>query len=163
MENDYSEFIKKAYEMGRVKDLSDAFKEYPPEEEWHHGDAISFLGESKVEYLASYSVGDIVYVKEFLYPDGSTGRNHLFVIVDKDNIAVPLDYFGMLISSKVNKLNYKSNKLLKKDSVNNLNKDSIVKTDSVYKISNEHILYKVGRVDDFRLEQYRMCFLENIK
>ncbi len=163
MQSEYSEFIKKAYAMGRVKDLSDAFKDYPPEEEWHHGDAISYLGESNVEYLANYSVGDIVYVKEFLYPDGSAGRNHLFVIVDKDNIAVPLDYFGMIISSKVNKLNYKSNKLLKKDSINNLNKDSIVKTDSVYKISNEHILYKVGRVDDFRLEQYKMCFLENIK
>lgn len=50
MKNNYSDFIKKAYEAGRVKDVSEAFKEYPPEEEWHHGDAISFLGESKVEY-----------------------------------------------------------------------------------------------------------------
>ena len=163
MKDNLSEFMKKAYEAGKVKDLSEAFKEYPPEEEWHKGDAISYLGESKVEYLVKYDVGDIVYVKEFLYPDGSAGRNHLFVIVDKDNIAVPLDYFGMLISSKINKVKYKSNKLLKKDNINNLNKDSIVKTDNVYKILNEYILYKVGRVDDFRLEQYKMCFLENIK
>ena len=163
MKNTYSEFIKKAYEMGKVKDLSEAFKEYPAEEECHHGDAISYLGESKIEYLAKYNIGDIVYVKNFLYPDGSAGKNHLFVIVDQDNIAVPIEYFGMLISSKTDKLKYKPNKLLKKNNTNNLSKDSIVKTDYVYKILNEHILYKVGKVDNFRLEQYRMCFLNNIK
>ena len=81
MKNNYSDFIKKAYEAGRVKDSSEAFKEYPPEEEWHHGDAISFLGESKTEYLSKYSIGDIVYVKEFLFLDGSVGKNHLFVII----------------------------------------------------------------------------------
>ena len=32
-----SEFIKMAYEANRVKDVHDAVKEFPPEEEWHHG------------------------------------------------------------------------------------------------------------------------------
>ena len=123
-------------------DLSEAFKEYPPEEEWHHGDAISFIGESKVEYLAKYNVGDIIYVKEFLYPNGSIGYNHLFVIIDDDNISIPLDYFGFLISSKLNKIKYNSNVLLEKDFLNNLSKDSIVKTDHVYKISSDNILFK---------------------
>ena len=31
------EFIKLAYATGRVKDVSEAFEEYPPEEEWHKG------------------------------------------------------------------------------------------------------------------------------
>jgi len=161
MKNNYSVFIKKAYEAGRVRDSSEAFKDYPPEEEWHHGDAISFLGESKVEYLAKYSIGDIIFVKEFLYSNGTFGTNHLFVIVDQDNIAVPIENFGMLISSNLDKLKFSSNKLLKKDELNNLDKDSIVKTDYIYKISNEQILYKVGKVDDFRLEQYKMCFFSN--
>ena len=88
MKDNLSEFIKKAYESGRVMDLSEAFKEYPPEEEWHKGDAIALIGESKVEYLVKYNVGDIVYVKEFLYPNDSIGYNHLFVIVDEENISV---------------------------------------------------------------------------
>lgn len=159
MKNEYSDFIKKAYETGRVKDLSEAFKEYPPEEEWHKGDAISFLGESKVECLAKYNIGDIVYVKEFLYPNGSIGYNHLFVIIDDDNIGVPLDYFGFLISSKINKLKYNSNVLLEKDFLNSLSKDSIVKTDYVYKISSDNILFKIGSVDENNVLRYKNLFL----
>lgn len=146
MKNNYSAFIKKAYEVGRVKDSSETFKDYPPEEEWHHGDAISFLGESKVEYLSKYSIGDIVYVKEFLFLNGSVGKNHLFVIIDDNNISVPLDYFGFIISSRLSKLKYDSNILLKKNSLNNLAKDSMVKTDCVYKISSDNILFKIGSV-----------------
>ena len=159
MKDNYSDFIKKAYEAGRVKDSSEAFKDYPPEEEWHHGDAISLIGESKVEYLSKYSIGDIVYVKEFLFPDGSIGYNHLFVIIDDNNISVPLDYFGFIISSRLNKLKYDSNVLLKKDSLNNLSKDSIVKTDCVYKISSDNILFKIGSVSRSNVIRYKNMFL----
>ena len=155
----YSDFIKKAYEMGRVKDSSEAFKDYPPEEEWHHGDAISLIGESKVEYLAKYSIGDIVYVKEFLFPDGSVGIDHLFVIVEEDNKAVPLDYFGFIISSRLNKLKYDSNVLLKKDFLNNLSKDSIFKTNCVYKIASDNILFKIGSVSQSNVIRYKNMFL----
>ena len=154
-----SDFIKKAYEMGKVKDLSEAFKDYPPEEEWHHGDAIGLIGESKVEYLTKYSIGDIIYVKEFLFPNGSIETDHLFVIVEDDNICVPLDYFGFIISSRLNKLKYDSNVLLEKDSLNNLSKDSIVKTDCLYKISSDNILFKIGRVSECNVLKYKNMFL----
>ena len=155
----YSDFIKKAYSIGRVKDSSEAFKDYPREEEWHHGDAIGLIGESKVEYLAKYSIGDIVYVKEFLFPDGSIGSNHLFVIIDDNNISVPLDYFGFIISSRLNKLKYDSNVLLKKDFFNNLSKDSIVKTDCVYRIASDNILFKIGSVSRSNVIRYKNMFL----
>ena len=32
------EFIEKLKKSGRLKDASEAFKEFPPEEEWHKGD-----------------------------------------------------------------------------------------------------------------------------
>ena len=42
------EFIKLAYEKGRVQDASSAFEDYPPEEEWHKGKIENVL--SKEEY-----------------------------------------------------------------------------------------------------------------
>ena len=154
-----SDFIKKAYDMGRVKDASEAFKDYPPEEEWHHGDAIGLIGESKVEYLTKYSIGDIIYVKEFLFPNGSVGTDHLFVIIEDGNTCVSLDYFDFIISSRLNKLKYDSNVLLKRDSLNNLSKDSIVKTDFVYKISSDNILFKIGSVSEDNILKYKNMFL----
>ena len=91
-----------------------------------------------------YKIGDIVFVNEYFYITGDRGKNHLFVIIDQDNLAVPIENFGMLISSDLNKLKYNSNVLLKRDENNNLNKDSIVKTDIVYRILNENILFKIG-------------------
>lgn len=35
MEN--KEFLKFIYKYGEVKDVSEAYEEYPPEEEWHKG------------------------------------------------------------------------------------------------------------------------------
>ena len=54
----------------------------------------------------SYNVGDIVFVPKFKYEDGSNGINHLFVIIEKNNYAIPLDYFCLLISSNIKKLRY---------------------------------------------------------
>lgn len=45
-----------------------------------------------------------------------------FVIIDKGNTAVPIENFGMLISSNMGKLKFKANKLLEKDDSNNLKK-----------------------------------------
>ena len=104
-----------------------------------------------------YNTGDIVFVNEYDYSDGSKGRNHLFVIIDsegKDNIAISMDYFGMLISSQINKSreksNFKYNITLKKNQQNNLNCDSIVKTDELYKLPNKHIVMRIGTVDPDR-------------
>lgn len=144
-----------------VKDLDEAFDEFPVEEEWHKGKTENVIKEGSVEYKTIYNIGDIVFVKKIKYKSGGDGFNHLFVIIDQDNIAVPIENFGMILSSNINKTTYKSNKLLKKDAVNNLNKDSAVKTYVVYKILNEQIAFKIGAVDNKRIDEYKKSFLEN--
>lgn len=80
------------------------------------------------------------------------------VIIDRDNTAVPIENFGMIISSNLEKLKFSSNKLLKKDKLNNLSKDSIVKTDVVYNILNEQIVFKIGTVDKSKIEEYKRSY-----
>ena len=110
-----------------------------------------------------YNIGDIVFVSVYLYPDGKMGSNHLFVIIDRDNTAIPIEYIGMIISSQIDKVKFKSNKLIKKDDKNNLNKDSIIKTDLVYKLSDKQILFKVGEIEKERIEEYKQSFYDTLK
>ena len=35
--SEISDFLKYAKEKGKIRDLSEAFEEYPVEEEWHKG------------------------------------------------------------------------------------------------------------------------------
>ncbi len=37
MQKEPSDFLKIAYEHAKVKDLKEAFEEFPVEEEWHKG------------------------------------------------------------------------------------------------------------------------------
>lgn len=37
MQKELSDFLKMAYKHGKVKDLKDAFEEYPVQKEWHKG------------------------------------------------------------------------------------------------------------------------------
>lgn len=37
MNDNLSDFLKNAYKHNKVKDLKEAFEEYPVEEEWHEG------------------------------------------------------------------------------------------------------------------------------
>lgn len=161
-EKGLSEFMEFAYKCNKVRDIKEAFDEYPVEEEWHEGKIENVLKETDVEYNL-YEIGDIVFVKKYYYPDGSKGENHFFVIIDQNNIAVPLESFGMLISSKLDKLKYKSNILIEKNKENGLNRDSIVKTDTIYKILNEQIVFKIGKVDNTKIEEYKNSFYENNK
>ncbi len=69
----------------------------------------------------------------------------------------------MLISSNLEKLKFKENKFLKKDKLNNLQKDSIVKTDVIYKILNEQIIFKIGTVDYEKVEEYKISFYNSIQ
>ena len=140
MQKELSDFLKVAYEHGRVKDLKDAFEEYPVDEEWHKGKLENVLNEDDKSYN-HYEIGDIVFVKEYSYSDGK------------------IENFGMLVSSNLNKLKFKANKLLEKDEMNNLYKDSLVKTDFVYKISNEQIIFKVGIVSYEKIEEYKKVFI----
>ncbi len=162
MKEEMSDFLKLAYKHNKVKEIKEAFDEYPVEKEWHEGKLENVLKENNVLYNVCYNIGDIVFVKEYTYSDGKKGNNHFFVIIDKDNTAVPIENFGMLISSNLNKLKYKANKLLEKDKINNLKKDSIVKTDIVYKILNEQIVFKIGTVDNEKVEEYKKSFYENL-
>lgn len=155
-----SEFIKNAYKKGRVKDISEAFEKYPVENEWHKGKIENVLKEPK-EIYSFYSIGDIVFVKNYQYKDGTIGTNHLFVIIDNDNIAVPMEYFGMIISSKIEKTKFKTNILISKNNENGLNTDSIIKTDEVYLIKNEQILFKIGSVEKEQIEIYKEMFMNN--
>lgn len=101
--NKSDDFIKLAYQNNKVKDSSDAFKEYPASEEWHEGKIENVISEDQIEYQSEYKIGDIVFVKEYVYSSGQTGNNHLFVIIDQNNMAVPIENFGMLISSNIKK------------------------------------------------------------
>lgn len=158
MKEELSDFLKTAYKYNKVKDLEEAFQEYPVEEEWHEGKVENVLNENVKLYNTNYDIGDIVFVSEYKYSDGKTGQNHFFVIIDQDNVAVPIENFGMLISSNLSKLKFDTNKLLEKDNKNNLHKDSIVKTDVIYKILNEQILFKIGKVDIEKVEEYKKSF-----
>ena len=163
MKEGLSDFLKIAYKYNRVKDLKEVFEEYQVEEEWHKGKFENILKEDSEDYNISYNIGDIVFVKECTYYNGGMGNNHFFVIIDKDNTAVPIENFGMLISSNLDKLKFKANKLLEKDTLNNLKKDSIVKTDVVYKILNEQIIFKIGTVDLEKVEEYKQSFYDSLK
>ena len=163
MKEELNDFLKIAYKYGKVRDLKEAFEEFPVEEEWHEGKIENVLKEDDEKYYTNYNIGDIVFVKEYKYSDGKKGNNHFFVIIDKDNTAVTIENFGMIISSNLEKLKFKSNKLLEKDDLNNLHKDSIVKTDVLYRILNEQIIFKIGTVDNERIEEYKKSFYESLK
>ena len=162
MQKELSDFLKIAYEHGKVKELKEAFEEYPVEEEWHKGKLENVLKEDNKSYN-SYKIGDIVFVKEYIYPDGKVGNNHFFVIIDQDNTAVPIENFGMLVSSNLNKLKFNSNKMLEKDDMNNLHKDSLIKTDVIYKILDEQIIFKIGIVNHEKIEEYKNSFYNSLK
>ena len=162
MKEGLSDFLKTAYEHGKVRVLKDAFKEYPVDEEWHKGKIENILKENNESYNF-YEIGDIVFVREYSYPDGKIGNNHFFVIIDQDNTAVPIENFGMLLSSNLDKLKFKANKLLEKDETNNLHKDSLVKTDVIYKIPNEQIIFKIGIVSYEKIEEYKKSFYDSLK
>ena len=161
MKEELSEFLKIAYKYGRVKDLEEAFEEFPVEEEWHKGKIENILNEDSEKY-DYYNIGDIVFVSVYLYPDGKIGSNHLFVIIDRDNTAIPIEYIGMILSSQIDKVKFKSNKLIKKDDKNSLKKDSIIKTDTVYKLSDKQILFKVGEIEKDKIEEYKKSFYDTL-
>lgn len=43
MKEELSDFLKMAYKHNRVKDLKEAFEEFPVEEEWHKGNIENVL------------------------------------------------------------------------------------------------------------------------
>lgn len=153
-----NEFIDWAKKHNKIKEVSEAFKEYPPEEEWHKGNIDYYIREDSLNY-GNTSVGDIVFVENFQYENNTNGKNNLFLIIE-ENEMIPLEYFGLLISSRLNKLKYKENVLLKKDETNNLHKDSIVKLDYIYSLTSDMICYKIGNVPAYKVEYFKKCIKE---
>ena len=94
------DFLYFANKKQKIKDIEEAFRKYPVEEEIHQGKIENIIREEEVEY-SYYNIGDIVFVNQYKYLNGENGKNHLFVIIAQNNIAVPIENFGMLISSKI--------------------------------------------------------------
>lgn len=155
-----SNFIKEAYKSGNIKKYNEVKDSDPNLLE---NECPSFyIGEKLIEY-PTYEIGDIVYVKNYKHESGANGQNHLFVIVDEENYAVSINYFCMILSSKIEKLRYKQNVLLKKDGINKLKKDSIVKTDYIYILSKSDINMFVGKVSKEKVEEFKQLYLNGVK
>ena len=119
----------------------------------------SQINEKSTKYN-SYCIGDIVFVCNYKYPNGKYGRNHMFLIVDFKRCHSFTIYFGMLISSKTQKISFNKNKYIKKDNFNNLKMDSIIKTDVIYKIFTKNILIKIGKIDTNNVELFKSNLLK---
>lgn len=100
-----------------------------------------------------YSIGDIVFVAKYEYKSGTTGQNHIFVIIDGIQ-AVDINYFGFLLSSQLRKEKYPFNEKLNKNDVNRLQKDSIVKCDDLIELKEDEIQFKIGKVSDEDIERF---------
>ena len=108
--------------------------------------------------MKKYNIGDIVFVSNYKYKNGENGTRHSFVIIDENNYAVDIDYFGFLISSQIKKSKYTYNKVLKKNSVN-----SIVKCDDLIKINQKNIKFKIGEVAEKDLEEFINLYKKYLK
>ncbi len=109
--------------------------------------------------MKKYKIGDIVFVANYTYKEGINGQKHLFVIID-DGQAVDLEYYGFLLSSKLNKRTYPYNEILHKNNTNNLLKDSIVKCDDLIQFSENEIEFKIGSVPITDLNRFLKAFNE---
>ena len=50
MKKETSDFLKFAMEHDRIRDITEAFEEFPTEEEWHHGKIENVLNEEQEQY-----------------------------------------------------------------------------------------------------------------
>lgn len=94
----------------------------------------------------------------------------MFVVINDDNEVVPLDYFGLIVSSHIEKSKevsqFKYNEPLKANTVNGLKTNSIVKCDQLYSFPKANIQFRIGHVDvdDFlRFVNTYNEFLESIE
>lgn len=103
--------------------------------------------------MKKFNIGDIVFVANYSYKNNDNGQRHSFVIID-DGQAVDIDYFGFLLSSKLNKASYPYNEMLYKNENNNLLKDSIVKCDDLIKFHEDEVQFKIGSVTQEELDKF---------
>ena len=110
-------------------------------------------------------LGDIVLLNKFMYPDGTKGTLHSFVVVgaESDELEVlPLEYLCFLVSSQKSKEKYPYNVPIKKDETNRLQRDSHVKCDYMYTgIKEDDILMKIGYVTEEQFEVLLDTYFES--
>ncbi|MCL2859174.1 MAG: hypothetical protein FWF46_01110 [Oscillospiraceae bacterium] len=157
--NKVKKLVNKAKEKNLIKTYDDFLETDEAKKTAVAEDEIKYYTslEGKVKKKKKFNIRDIVFVTNYKYKNGKTGTSHIFVIID-DGQAVNIDYFGFLLSSQVHKINYPYNEELKKDSINNLNKDSIVKCDDLIKIEEVSIQFKIGEVTQEDLERFIKTF-----
>lgn len=119
---------------------------------------VTYYVSENFEKFEDIKRGDIVFIKKFIYANGEIGQNNLFLILD-NNRYMPIEYFGMIISLNIKKKKYKYNIKVNKDKENNLYKNSIVKTDHIYKLNKNDILKKV-LLDDYVNKEKNLLDLE---
>ncbi len=113
--------------------------------------------------MKQYNIGDIVFVLNYEYKTGEKGTNHFFVIIDEEQQAIDFNYFGFLLSSNINKMTYRYNKLIKKNKNNSLAKDSIVKCDDLIELDSKEISFKIGSVTEIELMQFLEIYEKYLK
>lgn len=109
--------------------------------------------------MKKFNIGDIIFVANYEYKNGSIGQKHSFVIID-DEKAIDIDYFGFLLSSHTEKVTYPYNEPLNKNKINNLREDSIVKCDDLIGISECNIKFKIGQVTEEDLTRFINTYSE---
>ena len=114
------------------------------------------------KYNKKYKAGDIVFTEKYKYKNGTEGKNHLFVIIDKAK-AVDITFFGFLLSSNIKKETYKYNVKIEKNEINRLKKDSIVKCDDLIMLKMDNIKFKIGSVSKNELETFKKIYAEFFK
>lgn len=149
-------FLKIAYKNNKIKLLDEIHES--------NIELVEYIYESVFEeniQYNNYMIGDIVFVHRYKYNNGKIGGNHIFLIVDIYKENNDFFYFGMLLSSRIEKIKYQYNKFIKKDDKNNLKKDSIIKTDVIYKIFTKNILLKIGNIDKTKVDIYKNYLINN--
>ena len=69
-------------------------------------------------------------------------------------------YFGFVLSSKIQTIKYSCNEYLKKNKINNLHKNSVIKCDYLRLFTDSDIKFKVGKIT--RCELYRIRDTHNM-
>ena len=116
-------------------------------------------------------IGDIVLADRYKQPNGNEGNYHNFVIMDieiDEITAVPLDYFGFLISSQIEKNNtvnksYPYNEPIAHDENNRLKKDSHVKCDNIIILKPDNIIMKWGNITAAQYERFMDLYEKSLE
>lgn len=132
-----------------MKTLKSAFYEYNIKSN------IEYLKISNQNYdFSTIKTKDIVFVSKYKYKTNKQGQYHLFLVVKKYGIYI----HAMLITSNVKKEWYQSNIFVKKNSINNLNRNSLIKTDNIYLIYKNNIINKIGMINEVT---FNKCIILN--